>query len=266
VFRRTPFILLAAISLLTACAPRISQSFRVVPADPAYLLRSPDHQDTPFTDVLRRYNGFEPGRNWIDLQQSMGLRIENAYYEKGASRRGLTGYLGTEVARYSSNPPAGLILLSVEPMKNRPEWDLPVQSLIAPTQQHFAVHRFFYEIVFSKRDNTHGAVLLAAGTPEELDRLSALLSNPETVCYKDSQNCTVFPSACTVSVEMKIMLNGKPETVYWGSQLLSIAPHPLRHLEMKRFDRGHLVPVIINEQDADALRLPLLPGDQISWK
>ncbi len=264
-FRQTlPFVTILACAL-TSCTPRVSQSFRVVPADPAYLLRSPDRQDTPFPDVLRRFNGFEPGRNWVDLPPSMGLRIENAYYEKGASRRGLTGYLGAEVARYSSTA-AGLELLSVEPMKNRPEWDRPVQNLIAPAQQRLPFHRFFYEIVFSKRNNIHGAVLLAADTSDELDRLSAELSDPETVCHNDSPQCTVFPEACTVSVEMKVVLNGKPETVFWGSQLVSIVPHPVHRLEMKRLDRGRLVPVKIDVQDANALRLPLLPGDRIDWK
>ncbi len=94
--------------------------FQVIPHSPQYLLRSPpDSHRTPFTEVLKAYNGFEAGHAWIDLTPDMELSIENAYYEAGAMRSGLAGFLGTEVARYAvlSN---GLDLLSVQPMKNRP--------------------------------------------------------------------------------------------------------------------------------------------------
>jgi hypothetical protein len=45
----------------------------------------------------------------------------------------------------------------------------------------------------------------------------------------------------------------------------SIALHP-RHVEMLRADAGRLVPVEIDSSDPGALRLPLLPGDRITWE
>jgi hypothetical protein len=56
----------------------------------------------PFPDVLRVYNGFEPGRAWMELRPGMELRIENAYYQPGMPRSGLNGFLGTEIAQYKS--------------------------------------------------------------------------------------------------------------------------------------------------------------------
>ena len=79
---------------------RLHSEFRVVPATPNYVLQYPDSHQATFADILRIYNGFEPGRAWMDLRPDMELRIEDAYYEPGASRRGLTGFLGTEVAQY----------------------------------------------------------------------------------------------------------------------------------------------------------------------
>lgn len=259
------FLFLLCCGAAVCCAPRVSQTFRVVPADPSYLLRSPDKKETPIEEVLRAYNGFEPGRNWIDLQPLMGLRIENAYYEKGANRKGLTGYLGTEVARYDLTA-EGLTLLSEQPMKNRPEWDVAAKDLISAGQLKLRNHRFFFEIVFSKKDNKHGAVLLSAASGEEMDRLSAQLVDPESVCTKGSLHCTVFPEACSVSLEMKVALNGKPEIVFWGSQLRGILPSPVHRLEMKRLYHGHLTPVKIDVRDANALGMPVLPGDDLSWK
>jgi hypothetical protein len=63
---------------------------------------------------------------------------------------------------------------------------------------------------------------------------------------------------------MKVILNGKPESVLWGSTLGSIVKQPL-HLEMKRLYAGELRPVRIDAKDPKSLLLPLLPGDRIAW-
>ncbi len=115
-----------ALMMLVSCvSPR--GSFQVVPHTPNYLLRSPDASDTPFPEVLRNYNGFEPGHGGMDLRPGMELSIENAYYADGMPKRGLNGFLGTEVARYEVRP-RGLRLLSVQPMKNRPADQVPFSS------------------------------------------------------------------------------------------------------------------------------------------
>ena len=247
-----------------ACAVRLSRTyFEVLPNSPNYLLQSPDLRRTPFAEVLKAYNGFEAGRPWIDLEPLIELRIENAYYAPGARRTGLTGFLGTEVARYAVNS-HGLALVSVHPMPDRPQNQLPVQDLISSTQTKFSRYRFYYEVVFSQRDHSHGSVLLGANSQAEIDALSARLAHPEAVCSQPSTHCTVFREACSVSVEMKVIVNGKPKSVLWGSTLASIAKQP-RHLELKRLYAGELRPVRIDATDPKSLLLPLLPGDRITW-
>lgn len=250
--------------LLTAClVNRHAGAFRVIPDSPSYLLQSPGSGKVPFPDILRTYNGFDPSHSLIDLKPLMQLRIENAYYTPGSSRRGLEGFLGTEIGQYEVTS-AGLRLLSFQPMKNRPESDLPVQRLISERELAFHHYRLYYEIVFARKRDSHGSVLLGADSMPELDRLSAQLSDPESVCDAASTHCTVFPEACSVSVEMRIVVNGKPQSALWGSRLASIAANP-QHLEMKRLYAGRLTAVKIDPQDPTALRLPLLPGDQINW-
>jgi hypothetical protein len=250
--------------MLAACIVRSHDgTFRVIPDSPAYLLKSPDSRKTPFTKLLQAYNGFERGQRWIDLRPLMELRVENAYYERGASRRGLAGYLGTEVARYEVTR-HGLSLLSIHPMKDRPEDQKPVQGLIRESALAFRCYRFYYELVFASEGDSHGSALLGADSIEELNALSRQLDQAATVCSEGSPHCTAFPEACSVSVEMRIIVNGKPQTVFWGSLLASIAPHP-HHLEMSRLYAGRLRPIKINFRDPGALRLPLLPGDEITW-
>jgi hypothetical protein len=258
-------ILLGCLPLcLTACAARLSRTyFKVLPNSPNYLLQSPDSRRTPFPEVLKGYNGFEAGHAWIDLEPLMELRIENAYWTPGAPRSGLAGFLGTEVGRYVVRP-HGLALVSVHPMSNRPKDQVPVQDLISNTEIKFSHYRLYYEVVFSHRDHSHGSVLLAAESQAEIEALSAQLSYPEAVCSQRSTHCIVFPEACSVSVEMKVIVNGKLESVLWGSTLGSIAKQP-RHLEMKRLYAGELRPVRIDAEDSKSLLLPLLPGDRIVW-
>jgi hypothetical protein len=98
--------LLATLSLalvVTGCAARKSGAgFRVVKADPEYLLRAPDAKQTPFREVPALYTGV--GEGWVELKPGMELRIENAYYREGAPKHGLANYVGTEVVRYHLGP------------------------------------------------------------------------------------------------------------------------------------------------------------------
>jgi hypothetical protein len=157
-------------------------------------------------------------------------------------------------------------LLSVEPMKGRPEADRPVQDLVSQDQLKFRYYRLYFEILFDRKTDARGSVLLAANTIDELTQLSTQLANPETVCAAGSAHCTIFPEACSVSVEMSIAVNGKPQFITWGSLLSSVVNHPPQQLEMQRIYRGRLTQVKLNPQDRTQLSLPLLPGDHIIWQ
>jgi hypothetical protein len=147
-----------ALLLLSACR---THPYQVLPRTPQYVLRSPDSKEIPLADVLRGYNGFAPGRPSIDLRPKMQIRIENAYYQKGFSRKGLNGYLGTEVARYEVEP-QGLRLISTVPMADRPSSDPPVQNLISAADSNFPFYRLYFEVLFNRKTDAHGSVLLAA--------------------------------------------------------------------------------------------------------
>jgi hypothetical protein len=259
---RTLLLTIAMLFLSSCVARKPLGSFRVLPKSPEYLLRSPDRAETPFPDVLRRYNGFEPARNSVDLRPLMELRVENAYYKKGMPKRGLNGYLGTEVAQYRVEPKGGLKQLSVRSMKHRPEDQAPVQKLIGTAQRHHRYYRFYFEILF-RNGEVHGSVLLSAESRAVLERLGAqLTTEPDSVCGNKSAHCTVFPEACSVSLEIQVEVNGVPQSILWGSRLKSVAEQS-RHVELSRLYDGRLSPVVFDPSDPKALDLPLLPGDHI---
>jgi len=250
--------------LLASCALPHQTSFQIIPGPQTYSLRFPDKHQTQFPNILRDYNGFEPGESWVDLRPSMEVRIENAYYQPGVSRRGLDGFLGTEIARYAVDPD-GLLLESILPMQGRPPSDPPVQNLISPAVAHARYYRLYFEILFNKTTNSHGSVLLAADSADQLDNLSEQLTHPEQVCGTASTHCTAFPEACSVSIEMHLVVNGKNDSRDWGSLLTSVVGRHPRHLELRRLYAGRLTRVKVDVADQAALRLPLLPGDHIVW-
>jgi hypothetical protein len=149
-------------------------------------------------------------------------------------------------------------------MKDRPSEQPPVQELIRPVQMHNYHYRFYYEILF-RSGKTRGSVLLSAKTKNGIDRISTqLLSDPDSVCGAQSKQCTVFPEACSVSVEIGIVVNGTPKSVIWGSLLSNVVEHP-HALELSRLYNGRPVVVKFDVHDEGAFRLPLLPGDHVTW-
>jgi hypothetical protein len=196
----------------------------------------------------------------------MQLRIENAYYRDGFPKHGTNGYLGTETAHYQVRA-RGFRLLSVENVvKPHPREQPPVQELIPAAQKRYPHYRYFYAVVLNRRGNIRGSVLLGAGSVEELDRLSAvLMTDPDSVCGIQSQRCTVFPEMCTVSIDIEIFVNGIARTVSSGSLLASVITGAHQVDVLRRSDDGHVSLLKIEPDNPGALRLPLAPGDRITW-
>ena len=255
-------IVMLACTLTVSCAAhRSAIAFRVLPSQPDYL---PDAKQTPFPEILGRHTHVGP--EWVELCPLTELRVENAYFREGASKRGLANFLGTEIARYRVLPAGALEQVSVESrVERRPSDQPPVEELVSESQKGYPGHRFFYQVLVSKQSNVRSAVLLGGKSTEELDRLTAqLLTRPESVCGDSLTQCTVFPEACTVSLEIELTVNGAHRRVVWGDTLGSFAEE---HPRVKLFRRyqGQLAPVEVDVRDRLALRVPLLPGDVIRW-
>jgi hypothetical protein len=259
--------LVLSVFAVSCASRRPIGSYQVLPGIPDYLLRSPDARNTSFADTLTDYNGFIPGEGWLDLRPQMGLRIEKAYFRNGAAREPeIKDFVGTEIARYEVRSNGELRLTSKEShLRQRLPGQPGVDELISASQQRFRYHRFFFEVVFKQRGDVRGSVLLGAKSGESLDALAQQLSkDPDAVCEGRSDHCTIFPSGCTVSVEMEIIVNGHSRTVPWGSVLTSVAPAGTEPAVSRDF-QGRLTPISLKYDDPNARRLPLLPGDEIRW-
>jgi hypothetical protein len=236
-----------------------------LPAEPNYVLRSPEAQDTPFPEVLSRYSDVGESQGWL-LHPNIELHIENAYYREGAPKHGIANFVGTETAVYQVRGNS-LRLKSVQSgLQHRPPDQPPVEKLIGPAQLHYRYYRYFFQIVFRQKAGVRGAVLLGAGSIDELDRLAArLMADPDAVCSVQSPHCAVFPEACTVALEIEIVVNGAARSVAWGSTLASVAVQA-RKPRLFRLHNNKLTPVEMDASDPNALRLALLPGDRVEWQ
>jgi len=254
---------------LTSCAARRPTlgpaRWQVAAAQPEYLLRG-NGPDIPFSQIFERYNGYVLGKEWLEVSGPMRLKIENAYYRQGMPKRGLKGFLGTEIAQYDLGPGERPRLRdkSSNLTGARPPDQPPVTALMK--MNRWRHYRFFFALKFKKLGSERSSVLIGGRTPAALDALTkALLTDADAACRKQDGACVIFPEACSVSPQVRVMVNGEEKHFVWGSPLAAVARSP-RHLELVRLTASGLVPVELDPSDANALRLPLLPGDRITWQ
>ncbi len=253
-----------ALLALSSCSRRKpSLPFQTIASEPYYLLRSPERMETPFPETLKAYGDVSIG--WVDLREAMLLRIENAYYKEGAQRRGIANYLGTETLVLRVMPDGKLKQLELLGLAIRPPAQDAVASLLPIDRQRQRFHRFYFQVVVNRQAGTSNALLLSASSKFRLEQLSNQLArDPASVCGGKTHHCTVFPEACTVSLGMEIIVNRQPVKIAWGSTLASVVGQR-KQFTLQRQHLGKLVAVQLNPEDPELLRLPLLPGDTISW-
>jgi len=81
-------------------------------------------------------------------------------------------------------------------------------------------------------------------------------------------SCAVFPPDVGVSLEIRVLVNGKPTFVQAvgasvGDVLDPDAPD--KRVRLSRNFQGRSIPVKFNPADVDISRLALMPGDRITW-
>jgi hypothetical protein len=248
-----------------ACSARRG-SFSVLRDDAQYLLQSPRSVSTPLGSSLRDY-GFANEDGSVNLRPGVQLRVENAYYEKGLPRRGLTGFLGTETVRYELRRNGLRQIDFRSALAARPDDQPTAAALIAPAQMRLPFHRLFFAVPFRRAGQASGAVLLSARRAADLDRLAARLrADPDLACA-DNAACTIFPEACTAAPEIEVFANGAPRAVIWGNTIQNVffPGTPPANLAIHRLFENKLVPVVFDASDPLTLRTPLFPGDRLTW-
>jgi hypothetical protein len=197
--------------------------------------------------------------SFLNLAPGIRLRIENAYWEPGAVKRGLAGYLGTEIATYGVAPNGSLRFVVGESKMTvqRPKDQEAAKDLLPSSHLRSRFYRLYYAVKFSKSTGPGAPVLLGARSPAELEQMGSRLKEaPDEVCRAGSVRCTVFPESCTVSAEMVVVVNGQPTPFLYGSTLAAVAKgHTSVMLE-----RGGIA---LNSERL--MQVPLMPNDVVRF-
>ncbi len=252
--------LVAAALLLASCTGRRSTTFEVIPGSPAYRLRSPDKPTLALPDTLSAYSDLSQGRT--ALKPGMTLKLETAYFKPGEARRGLANFLGTESVEIHVRRDGSLQSAQLRLLPNRPADQPAIDAYLTLPQQRRRFHLLLLQVVLSRNSGEANAILLSGNSKAEVEKLAA---DPASVCHAGNPNCAVFPATGSVSLGIEVQVNDKPTFVPWGTLVGTLAGKQ-RPFSLARLYRGRLRPVQLDTDDPEALRLPLLPGDAISWR
>lgn len=254
---------LATLTILLTIFAGCRTRYVVVPASPQYLLKWPDGKKRTFPDTTSGFSSAFDG--WVDLGADMALKLEKAYFMPPESRR-LQDYLGLETAEYRHDSPGSLRQRDYSPLRDRPSTQLPVTSALPADQLRCQYHRFFFQVVASKDSGPARAVLLSGDSKSIIvtatDRLLRGDGCPDT--GQARAYCTAIPELISASISFTVAANGKPLVVSWGSTVASIVD-PKGPVKLSRVFRGRMVPIKLDRHDPKALRLPLLPGDALTF-
>ena len=262
---QTDVLLMATVlCLLSACGQRRRpEFFQVRAGQPYYILRSPDRTEAPFHETASAYGDQAGG--WVSLGERMVLKIEIAFFKEAGPKRDIANFLGTEIQSFKALPNGQLRPMDLQTLASRPQNQPSVATLLPPRRQRLRAHRFFFQVAMHPTTGKASAVLLSAGSADEIERLSAMMiQNPGSVCGTNMPNCTVFPDGGSASLGMEVVVNRKPLTLPWGSSLASVVGQRVA-FTIHRSHRGRFFPIVMDLGDREALRLPLLPGDSIAW-
>jgi hypothetical protein len=249
----------------TACAPRTSNRFRLLPAQPQYMVQSPDLDRTPYDEVLSAYTS--RGDGWIELKPGMGIFIQYALFREGSAEHTLENYLGTESIRYEVEAPGELAEFGeVSRMEPRPRDASPVDQLISERQREKKHHRFFYQVLIRTPELKRVAALISSDTPEQLQALTEKLRSGVTAMEGVSaENYTLLPENASAAVELSFTLDGSPTRAIWGSRLSGVVKDS-RRPKLFRLYKGEWRKVDFDPEDRMSLIVPLLPGDRVELK
>jgi hypothetical protein len=263
--RQWKYIAILLAALTVSCGARNRKfTFQVVARNPSYVLRSPDLVEAAFAETLTSFSNMREG--WVDLQPGMALKAERAYFKEGSANRRIENYVGVETAHFRMDAngtlrPAGLQLLP-----NRPADQPPVNEALPISRLRHRYHRFYFQVAADKASGSSSAVLLSAGSPGEIAQLSNQIElNAAAACRQNRENCTVFPEGCSASLYFNIVFDGEPRAMLWGSTLGGVVGTS-RSFRMLRPYRGRPAPVILDPNDPETLRLPLLPNDIVELR
>jgi hypothetical protein len=257
---------------MLGCFPSSSLAIR------DYLLQSIPMR--PSESLFNAY-GYRRERGGLDLKAGLRVKLERAYFGPagpGEEQHAVKNYLGVSTSNFDVEAVSGgrirfqqvgPIQYSVESLeKDGKEGTRDLSLGELPEQAHYRL--LFYTYLVPKEQDV-SATIIGAGNATQLDELEReIRAYPAEGCARAAkakgEECFGFKGFVTVSVQVKVGLNGKFQFVDWGTNLKSVLPrNAFKSLRIQRQFMGSYYDVRFNPSNSNVLSLVLVGGDRLTW-
>jgi hypothetical protein len=230
--------------------------------------------------------GYRVERSSLDLKPGMRLKIERAYFrppKTGEEEHAEENFLGTSSLyfdveltstgkiRFRQSGDVRYAPASLASNVEEGNRDLSLSRV--PEERHYRL--LFYTYLVPKQHRRSAAILGSSNVVQldELDR--QLRAQPDADSCKDNAptngvTCLVFDGFVTLSTQMKVELNGKPQFIDWGTKVKDVlsktaqAKTP-KSLKIQRQFMNAYYDVHFDPADPNILSLALVGGDRLTW-
>ena len=240
----------------------------------AYVLQS---IPTRPSDSLFNAYGYRIERSAVNLKFDLRLKIERAYFRGGSGGDSVKNYLGISDALFDvTTDDEGSLRFrqahsiqyspaSLADSNNEGSRDLAILDL--KPQGHYRLLFYTHQV---PTDRNFSAALIGAQDLALLDQFEQAMradsgASCSTSTHEDVQ-CLEFRGFVTVSVQIPVELNEKPQFVDWGTKVKSLVPAKAqKHLKIQRQFQNSYFPIQFDRADPSILDLTLVGADRLSW-
>jgi hypothetical protein len=229
------------------------------------------------SDSLFNAYGYRIERSGVNLKPNLRLKVERAYFRSGEGEDSVKNYLGVSDLLFDVNSDAdgALRFHQVRPIQYSPDSlaqtdqegsrDLAILNL--KSQKHYRVLFYTHQV---PTDQNFSAAIVGANDTARLDSFEQTMrADPNASCSSSAHDdvaCFEFRGFVTVSIQIPIDLNGKPQFVDWATKVKGVVPTKSRKsLKIQRRFADSYYDLKFNRADDAILDLTLVGADRLTW-
>ena len=227
------------------------------------------------SDSLFNAYGYRIERSGVNLKTNLRLKVERAYFS--STEKSDKNYLGVSTVLFdvTSDAEPSLRFQQVQSIQYSPislaqtdhEGSRDLAILKLKPLKHYRLLFYTHEV---PTDQNFSAALIGADDSDRLDHFEqAMRADAGASCtsstHEDIQ-CLEFRGFVTVSVQIPVELNGKPQFVDWGTKVNRVVPDKSqKSLRIQRRFANSYFAIQFNRNDENILDLTLVGGDRLTW-
>jgi hypothetical protein len=230
----------------------------------------------PHDSLLNAY-GYRIERSGVNLRPNLRLKVERAYFRSGEGGDSVKNYLGVSNVQFdvTSDTEDTVRFQQLHAIQYSPDSlsqtdhegsrDLAILNL--KPLKHYRVLFYTHQV---PTDRNFSAALIGANETATLDSFErAMRADPDAACTSpnhDGVECFEFRGFVTVSVQIPIDLNGKPQFIDWGTKVKAVVPvKAQKSFKIQRQFAGSYYDLKFRPGDDSILDLTLVGGDRLTW-